>query len=111
MQPLLTPEEVANLLQISIKTVYENALRLGGFYPAGIRKLRFRYEFIQKIMEGPDRVLSQGRSRHDGKRGTEKASQEPCGGSEDPNRHGLLGPKQSVSRLVKKVPPYKKPQK
>lgn len=46
MSPLLTPEEVASLLRISLRTVYENARRLGGFYPAGIRVLRFRKERI-----------------------------------------------------------------
>ena len=35
---LLTPEEVAQLLQISIRTVYAQARRLGGFYPAGIER-------------------------------------------------------------------------
>ena len=50
---LLTPEEVAQLLQISIRTVYAQARRLGGFYPAGIRALRFRREAIYAIMEGP----------------------------------------------------------
>ena len=38
---LLTVSDVANLLQISERTVYDNAQKLGGFYPANIRVLRF----------------------------------------------------------------------
>ena len=53
MHPLLTPEEVAGLLHLSLRTIYVNAPRLGGFYPAGIRALRFRRERIYAIMEGP----------------------------------------------------------
>jgi hypothetical protein len=50
--PLLTPEDVARLLQISVRTVYAQSHRLGGFYPVGIRALRFRREVINAIMEG-----------------------------------------------------------
>jgi hypothetical protein len=49
---LLTPQEVADLLQISVRTVYGRALSLGGFYPAGIGVLRFNQEVIYGIMEG-----------------------------------------------------------
>jgi predicted site-specific integrase-resolvase len=49
---LLTPKEVAKLLQISPRSVYDHAGRLGGFYPAGIKCLRFRREAINDIMEG-----------------------------------------------------------
>jgi len=50
---LLTPKEVAELLKISLQTVYDNRKRLGGFCPAGIRVLRFRKGDIERIMEGP----------------------------------------------------------
>ena len=53
MNSLLTPNEVAQLLQLSMRTVYAQSHRLGGFYPAGIRALRFRREDIYAIMEGP----------------------------------------------------------
>jgi len=45
---LLTVSDVAKLLQISERTVYDNALKLGGFYPANIRVLRFpsREDFL-----------------------------------------------------------------
>jgi hypothetical protein len=49
---LLTPQDVADLMQISIRTVYDRAHDLGGFYPAGINVLRFRQEVIYGIMEG-----------------------------------------------------------
>jgi hypothetical protein len=58
MTPLLTTPEVARLLHLSERTVYAQRQRLGGFYPAGIRALRFRKEDIYAIMEGPqDRQL------------------------------------------------------
>jgi predicted DNA-binding transcriptional regulator AlpA len=53
MQPLLKPEEVAELLQLSLSTIYSKARNLGGFYPVGIKALRFRRETIHAIMEGP----------------------------------------------------------
>jgi predicted DNA-binding transcriptional regulator AlpA len=52
MIPLLTVPEVAQLLQLSESAVYFHSHRLGGFYPAGIRALRFRREDIYAIMEG-----------------------------------------------------------
>lgn len=52
IDPLLTPEEVGELLNIKKSTVYEQRHKLGGFYPAGIRVLRFRRDVINVIMEG-----------------------------------------------------------
>jgi hypothetical protein len=37
----MTPEDVANVLKISVKTVYAQSKKLGGFFPAGIKVLRF----------------------------------------------------------------------
>lgn len=51
-EELLTPQEVALLLKISVKTVYAHATGLGGFYPGGIRVLRFRREAINELVEG-----------------------------------------------------------
>src|SRR5208337_1894845 len=51
-EPLLTPQEVADLLQISIKSVYRHKNRLGGFYPAGIGSLRFSPEAINGVLAG-----------------------------------------------------------
>lgn len=63
MTPFLTPEDVSSLLQISISTVYKNAVRLGGFYPFGLKVLRFRREVIENgSLEGQEAgglVLSQ----------------------------------------------------
>jgi hypothetical protein len=82
MTPLLTTSEVARLLYLSEKTVYAQRQRLDGFYPAGIRALRFRKEDIYAIMEGPqerqlaasistsgpapqqDRIQNEGRGPH-----------------------------------------------
>jgi len=51
---LLTPSDVAELLQISEKTVYKHRERFYGFNPAGLGILRFRGEIIYGIMEGQD---------------------------------------------------------
>lgn len=48
---LLTVNDVANHLQISPRTVYDNAQKLGGFYPHGLRVLRFKPEVIYGNME------------------------------------------------------------
>lgn len=57
-QALLTPADVAELLQIDVKTVYKHQRRLCGFHPAGIRCLRFRREVIYDIMEHSARVAA-----------------------------------------------------
>ncbi len=49
---LLTVADVARLLNLSSKTVYKHKRRLGGFYPAGIRVLRFSPETIQELLAG-----------------------------------------------------------
>ena len=49
---LLTPQKVAELLSLSVRTIYDNHRKLGGFYPAGIKRLRFREDVIHGIMEG-----------------------------------------------------------
>ena len=103
MNQLLTPDNVAELLQISSKTVYKHKQKLGGFYPAGLRILRFNQEVIHGIMEGQsqeplvlqvpisgqklhgERVQGQKRSRNS-KGDKKKRSQHT-----DPNRHDLLG--------------------
>ncbi len=87
MEPLLTPKQVAELLSISVRTVYDHSIRLGGFYPAGIKALRFRRDVIEAIMEGhsftinrPARAVpSKVRSKKDFK-------SDPTA---DPNRHGF----------------------
>jgi hypothetical protein len=87
---LLTPKQVAELLQISIRTVYDNADRLGGFYPAGIRVLRFKPEIIHNIMEGPEGLQCkrvQGRRRKEKDAGrTQAAHKIP---KTNPERWGL----------------------
>lgn len=100
---LLTPTQVAELLQISTRTVYENKHRLGGFYPAGIRVLRFRKEVIYGIVEGQEtkrlgirlsvqgqEVRRQGIQNQGRGKGIQGETQE---GSQkhqtDPTRHGL----------------------
>ena len=47
-----TVDEVAELLKIPKRTVYKHARRLGGFYPAGIKVLRFRKQVIDEILYG-----------------------------------------------------------
>jgi hypothetical protein len=109
---LLTPQEVADRLKLSISAVYQNKDKLGGFYPAGIRVLRFDPEVIDGIMEGsPLRLLAvripisgqpvhRPRVQDQGRR--QGSSGEPPPRSPnwyvakgdivaDPARHGMLG--------------------
>jgi hypothetical protein len=51
-EPLYTPDQVAALLQISVRTVYAEKHRFGGFYPAGLKVLRFPPEVINGIISG-----------------------------------------------------------
>jgi len=101
---LLTPADVAELLQISEKTVYKHRKKLGGFNPAGLGVLRFRQEIIYGIMEGQDpkrlvlqyriseeiicreRIQDKDRSQIRQRRKTESDKK-----SADKNRHGLFG--------------------
>ena len=53
LQKLLTPNDVAELLQVSVKTVYKHKHQLGGFYPAGLNVLRFPRSIIYGILQGP----------------------------------------------------------
>lgn len=48
---LMSVQEVADLLQISPKSVYKHALALGGFHPAGVRCLRFHPEVIHDCLQ------------------------------------------------------------
>ena len=113
MNQLLTVNDVAKLLNVSVRTVYEHAERLGGFYPLGIRRLRFQQERIYEHLEGQakgvlalqlpvhgegiygERVRDQkvGRKRQVGSSGFGKVC--AAGAAED--RHGLL-------RGIKTVP-------
>ena len=105
MNQLLTPEDVAEVLQISLSTVYKNAMRLGGFYPFGLKVLRFQREVIERghlEEQRPGGLVVQLPASGEAIRGkgvpekiggpfrpgrSKKASQ---GGCKDPNRHGLL---------------------
>ena len=48
---LLTPKDVSKLLKIGMSTVYDHANKLGGFYPAGIRVLRFKKDYVYGLLE------------------------------------------------------------
>ena len=103
-EPLLKPSKVAELLNMSEKTVYKHRKKLYGFKPAGLGILRFRKEIIYGIMEGQDpkalvlqfpvsetiicgkRIQNQKRSCIS-KRGKKKDAEKPT----ETNRHGLLG--------------------
>jgi hypothetical protein len=101
---LLTKEQVADLLQVSVQTVYRNRCRLGGFYPAGLRVLRFREDDILACLERDQRMalslpisgeeiqpgLVQDQGRGQGRRRGEKGRTQKGGEGADPNRHNLL---------------------
>ena len=107
---LLTVPDVANILQIAPRTVYDNKYRLGGFYPAGLRVLRFPPGVILGYLEGQGtenmglRVpISQEVIRVRGTRNTpggRSRKVKTAGGCKGPghreyqsdqNRHGLFG--------------------
>jgi predicted transcriptional regulator len=101
---LLTVEEVADLLKISPRAVYKYRQRLGGFYPFGIRVLRFRREEIYAHLERgrkleipvpvagekifPARIQNQGIGQ--GGNGEAKGATHGCRGANDSDRHGLF---------------------
>jgi hypothetical protein len=107
MSALLTPEEVAEYLKKSLRTVYANREKLGGFYPLGLKVLRVDPEVIYGSVLRPGegivavRVPVLGRKVHgkrqdqggspNRKRGAPKKGQ---GEGQDPgadaNRHGLF---------------------
>jgi len=103
VKKLLTPSDVADLLQISEKTVYKHKNKFGGFYPAGLRILRFKQEVVHGIMEGqnsPALVLQvpvpgqelygQGIQGQEGGRGS-KGCEKKRSKNPDKNRHGIFG--------------------
>ena len=101
---LLTVDDVAKYLQISPRTVYDNARTLGGFYPFGIGVLRFKREVIYgtiqrqglqvldlqvpvpgKVLRGQGIQYAAGSSH--GRNKTPRGNQ--GGIKTDPARHGL----------------------
>lgn len=101
---LLTPKDVAELLNISVRTVYDNAKRLGGFYPFGLRVLRFSPEAIHEHLEGqitkvlrlqvPVSAQGLGSKGIQNALGSKHHTRKAPAGSQgqiktDPNRHGL----------------------
>ncbi len=106
--PLLTVKDVARLLNVSPRTVYEHARQWGGFYPAGLRALRFKPDIIHGIMEGQDpqglaalypvREESLRRSRTKDEAPPLRSEHGPRRNNrvvkKDPNRHGLLNSRQ-----------------
>src|SRR5450759_2483611 len=84
MNSLLPPNEVARLLHLSVRTVYAQSHRLGGFYPAGIRALRFRREDIYAIMEGPQKRQLEVPVSTSGPTATPRTGPEPSPGPEVP---------------------------
>ena len=104
MTALLTPQEVADLLSVSLRAIYDNHERLGGFYPAGIKRLRFRREVSYGIMEGQEAkgLVLQVRSAKEDLRKPGLLNQKRCHSSQggasaagigkyrtDPKKHGL----------------------
>lgn len=100
MKKLLTPENVAELLQVSVECVYRNKKALCGFYPAGIKVLRFQEEVLNGIIQNSAglevRVPKKREEIHRQRFPKEIGSQSSNGGAkkrdssrQKPNRHGL----------------------
>ena len=120
---LLTVEEVAAILKVRIRTVYDNRKNLGGFYPAGIRVLRFHPDVIRGIVErqgirhleiqvsngweGLRRGWPQNKESGNSGPGTAKAPGQTRScfrlGKTDPDRHGLSRGRPYVSDQKQKA--------
>jgi hypothetical protein len=86
---LLTPQEVADLLKISLRTVFRYREALNGFYPFGTRALRFRAAAIYDAMEGMgQRKAAQVQPE---RREILNRKKIKTTINTDPNRHGLFG--------------------
>ena len=106
MDRLLSVKDVAELLNMSSRTVYDHMRELGGFYPAGIRLLRFHTEVIYGVMEGQDKeglavqfsasggnICRRRPEDATGSVGSPRRAEKRAKGKtqDDPNRHGLRG--------------------
>jgi len=102
-EPLFTVKDVAKLLQISEKTVYKQQNKLGGFYPAGLKLLRFNRETIYGHMEGqkqeglvlqvrvPGQTVWQPRlCNQKGSSSSQRRSAKRNDPAADRNRHGIF---------------------
>ena len=91
---LLKPKDVAEILKVSVKTVYKHQRRLCGFHPAGIGCLRFRQEDIYNIIEHSFRMAElnqiESKSIKEISRKRLIPSKKYLNKSKDPNRYGLL---------------------
>ena len=100
MTKLLTPQEVAEILNISVEAVYKHKRALCGLYPAGIKVLRFREDIIYGIIQNTpgvevriskEREEVQWQRLPDQNRGTGSQGSAPKRGRsrQNPGRHGL----------------------
>ena len=97
---LLTPKQVAEMLSISVRTVYDHSIRLGGFYPAGIKALWFRRDVIEAIMEGHSFTINRpGRAIPSKVRSKKGFKSDPTA---DPIRHGLRSIGDAIPNLKNK---------
>ncbi len=103
---LLKPKQVAEKLGLSVATVYEKSHVLGGFYPFGIKSLRFDEDFIDGVLERqkaqalvlpiPSQQKELQRQRVSNQKGSATGTYFASGKSEErgqtflPNRHNLF---------------------
>ncbi len=87
MELFLTLKLVVELLNLSVRKVYDHSICLGGFYPPGIKALRFRRDVIEAIMEGHSITFNRpGRAIPSKVRSKKEFNSDSTA---DPNRHGL----------------------
>jgi len=99
----LTVSQVSKILNISPRSVYRKRWQLGGFYPLGLRCLRFPAGLVYACMEGSGERLAvsipgRGQEVQQGMVSRQGGSQGSRGGAQggieeadkDPNRWGLL---------------------
>jgi len=54
---LLTAEDVAEILRVGIRTVYKHSKKMGGFYPFGMKCLRFNKVVFYECLERQSKEL------------------------------------------------------
>jgi len=110
---LLSVRDVAKLLNISTRTVYDHARELGGFYPCGIQVLRFNPEDLyDKLERSQTRPLALSVPIHGGellregiqngtriKRRRSRAQKTTERESEAADRYGLFALSRQISNL------------
>lgn len=104
-QHLLTPKEVAALLNISVRTVYDHFRELGGFYPAGICVLRFDPDELHDILDQSKTRIKAISVRVQDRHSSNRFRKGNPAVRMEEDRHGLFATTKSTSKRMSKTDP------